>query len=168
MWQCHSLLSCWCEISISCQCWLLYRYVLLVYCLYHVNVIYNIFTVLYYIAGGLTRNTSTTERKCLPGSYCTGDGIARSCPPGRYGNSFGLVSLNCMSLCGLISYDFYCIICLCMLLSLLSLYCRRILTAREVVYLDITVQKVALTLLRRCVVMLVIIVRSNIHTPMGI
>ena len=46
----------------------------------------------YFTAGGLTANASTTERKCTPGTYCNGDGIARLCAPGRYGSTFGLVS----------------------------------------------------------------------------
>lgn len=48
----------------------------------------------WYTAGGLTANTSTTERKCEPGTYCSGDGIVRLCAPGRYGSEFGLVSVG--------------------------------------------------------------------------
>ena len=50
-------------------------------------------------AGGLTLNTSTTERKCSPGSYCAGDGVSRLCDQGRYGDSFGLVGPECSGSC---------------------------------------------------------------------
>ena len=61
----------------------------------------------WYAAGGLTANTSTTERKCEPGSYCSGDGVVRLCPSGRYGGSFGLVSCIVVSCVPMYVYYVY-------------------------------------------------------------
>ena len=47
----------------------------------------------------------TTQYSCQPGYYCPGDGNRYKCPPGRYGDSYGLTTSECSGLC---SHGYYC------------------------------------------------------------
>eukprot|EP01038_Epipyxis_sp_PR26KG_P006767 gene6767-9268_t len=57
----------------------------------------------YYTIGG-DEDTRTDQKLCDLGYYCT-RGVRRVCPPGVYGNTTGLTSINCSGLCPV---SYYC------------------------------------------------------------
>lgn len=54
--------------------------------------------------GSSTETTRSAQVQCKPGHYCA-DGRRSPCPPGTFGNSFGLSSSQCSGLC---APGFYC------------------------------------------------------------
>ena len=55
----------------------------------------------YYTSGGNSNNTRTTQQLCEPGHYCPDSlGIQLTCPPGVFGDSYGLHEATCDEECG--------------------------------------------------------------------
>ena len=54
----------------------------------------------YYTLGGADHGrTRSSERRCTPGSYCSGDGVRRPCSKGFYGAGWGHTDRKCSGLC---------------------------------------------------------------------
>ena len=54
----------------------------------------------YYTLGGADHGrTRSSERRCTPGSYCSGDGVRRPCSKGFYGAGWGHTNRKCSGLC---------------------------------------------------------------------